>query len=482
MNYRIVFHTIGNLLKVEAGLLLIPIFVSLIYKENNLLAFSIPLMISAIIGLLLTIRKKEKQTIYAKEGLAIVGLSWIIMSLIGALPFIISGSIPNFVDAIFESVSGFSTTGASILNDVESLSKGILFWRIFTHWIGGMGVLVFILAILPKSEGRGIHIMKAESPGPSVDKLVSKVKITAIILYSIYIALTLLEIIILLILKMPLYDSIVHSLATAGTGGFSIYNDSIAHYNSLGIEITLSIFMIVFGINFTLYYLILIGKFRQAIKSEELRWYLGIVIVSITLITLNTYINNVFNTVGEALRYSTFSVSSTISTTGFITSDYNLWPSFSKWIIIILMFIGASAGSTAGGMKISRLIIYVKSVGKEIKYSLHPRLASTINIDNKPIDSATLKGTGAYLMAYILILIFGTLIISLDNFSFATNFTAVLSCLNNVGPGLELVGPTGNYSLFSDTSKILLSLIMLAGRLEIYPILILFSPKMWKRF
>lgn len=483
MNYQVIFRTIGNLLKVAAILMIFPLIISLIYRENNYLAFLIPMATSLALGFLLTIRKKEKHPIHAREGFVIVGISWIILSIIGALPFIISGTIHNFVDAFFEAVSGFTTTGATILNDIEALDKGIIFWRSFTHWIGGMGILVFVIAILPQSGDRGIYIMKAESPGPQKgDKLVSKVKFNALILYSIYVGLTFLAVITLLILKMPLFDSVVHAMSTAGTGGFSLYNQSIGYYNSASIEVALGIFMILFGINFNIYYLILIGNFKNALKSEELRWYLSIVAVSVILITINIYAMDLFSTIGESLRHAFFNTASIVSTTGYGTVDFNLWPAFSKWLLIILMFVGASAGSTAGGMKVSRFIIYIKAVFKEIRNSLHPNQVSSINIDKKPIDNFALKGASSYLMAYFLILIIGTLLISINNFDVTTNFTAVISCLNNVGPGLGLIGPTGNYSIFSSFSKIVLSFIMLSGRLEIFPIMILFSHKTWRKF
>lgn len=481
MNYRIVLQTLGKILILEAILLIVPLIVSFIYHEKHLyLPFIITIFVTAVIGLLLVfLLKKPNKMIFAKEGFAIVSLSWILISLFGCLPFIFSNEIPNFFNAFFETVSGFSTTGASILNNVEDLSRGLLFWRSFTIWIGGMGILVFVLAFLPNINERSMYILKAESSGPKIGKLVSKTKITARILYGIYITLSITLIILLSIGDMPLFDSVIHGLSTAGTGGFSMKNNSIGAYNSLYSEIVITIFMLLFSTNFNLFYLILIGQSKQILKNEEFLWYLGIVFIAITIITLNTL--NTFGNIFTALRHSSFQVASIISTTGFSSYDFNTWPTLSKWVIIILMFTGGCAGATCGGIKISRIGILFKSIINEIKISIHPRQVTTIRYEGKPVEKQIIKEVSSFFIAYIFILLIGTLIISIENYDLVTNFTTVLSCLSNIGPGLSAVGPMGNYSIFSSFSKLFLSFIMLAGRLEIFPILILFSPKMWKK-
>lgn len=481
MNYRIVFQTLGKILLVESVLLIIPLIFSVIYQENHLyIPFIITILLSLIIGsVLYFLNKKTNNNLFAREGLAIVSLSWIIISLIGCLPYIFSKEIPNFFDALFETVSGFSTTGATILTDVEKLSKSLLLWRAFTQWIGGMGILVFVLAILPNIDPRTIYILKAESTGPEVGKLVPKIKLSARILYGIYIFLTILLIILLWIGDMPFYDSIVHAIATAGTGGFSIKNQSISAYSSLYSEIIITVFMLIFSINFYLFYLILIGQGLRILKNEEFRWFIIIVLISISIITLNNV--NTFNNFFISLKNSSFQVSSIMSTTGFSTYNFNTWPSLSKWVIVILMFFGGCAGATSGGMKISRIIILFKSVINEIKTSIRPHQVSTIRFNGKPVDNKIIKGISSFFIAYMFLLIFGTLIISIDNFDIITNFTSVLTCLSNVGPGLNIIGPTGNFSVFSNLSKLFLSLLMLTGRLEIFPILVLFTPKMWRK-
>lgn len=475
MNLRVVFYTLGRLLKLEAVLLLIPLFVSLWYQEGTYISFLIPIGLLLMIGTLLSWKKDFDATIYAKEGLAIVGLAWISLSVFGSLPFIISQEIPSIVNALFETISGFTTTGASILTDIEALSNGMLFWRSFTHWIGGMGILVFVLAFSSQQNVRGMYILRAESPGPKVGKIVSKVKHTARILYLIYIALTLIEMI-LLAFKMPLFDSVVHALATAGTGGFSIKNASIAYYDSTYIETVITIFMILFGVNFSIFYLLL-GNIKRILKSEELRWYLGILIIAILIIFFNTM--SIYTSVGETLRFTSFQVASIMSTTGFVSYDFNDWPTLSKTILVLLMFVGASAGSTGGGIKVSRIVIYLKLAFKEVRFNVFPRQVSAITFEGKPIDDSVKSGIASYLLAYIIIIIFGVLIISIEGKDLITNFTAVVSAINNIGPGLEIVGPTGNFASFSTLSKLTLSFIMLAGRLEIFAILILFSPKLW---
>ena len=477
MNIKIIFKTLGKILFVEAILMLFPLIVSFIYKEKTYMSFLIPIISLAISGFLLSSIKTNRRNIYAKEGFVLVGLCWIMLSLFGALPFVISKQIPNFIDALFETISGFSTTGSSILQDVEALSHSMLFWRSFTHWIGGMGVLVFVLAIIPSSEGQNIFILKAESTGPQVGKLVSKVRITARILYLIYLALTLVQVIFLLCGEMNLFESIVHSFATAGTGGFGIKNDGLMSYSNYS-QIVITIFMFLFGINFNIFYLILIGKFSQAIKSEELWWYIGFVVISSLIITTNIY--SISSSFGIAIKDAFFQVVSIITTTGFATTNFDLWPQPSKVILFVLMFVGACAGSTGGGIKVSRIAILFKSARKEIKKLVHPMSVSNIRFEHERVNENTVKGVINYFAMIILLLGVGFIVISIDSFGdFETNISAIASCLNNVGPGFGKVGPIFNYSGYNWLSKLTLSFAMLIGRLEIYPILLLFNPKVW---
>lgn len=477
MNYKLILHTLGKILLIEALLLIFPLIINFIYQENNLFAFALTISILMVVGTLLIMVKPKNKKMFVREGFVIVGLAWIVLSLFGALPFTISGEIPNYINALFETVSGFTTTGASILNDVEAMSKSMLFWRSFTHWIGGMGVLVFVLAILPNSEGQNIYLLKAESTGPQVGKLVSKVRFTARILYIIYFGLTLLEVILLLLGKNSLYESIVMSFGTAGTGGFGVYADSVGGFNIYS-QVVIAIFMMIFGINFNIYYLVLIGKIKQAIKSEELRWYLIVILLSTTMITANLMIN-LNQTFGIALKDAYFQVSSIMTTTGFATVDFNLWPTFSKTILIIIMFVGGCAGSTGGGIKVSRIVILFKSLKREIQKLLHPNSVAPIKMEGDVVEGSVVKGVNLY-FAFIMILLFaGTLLVSFDGLDFTSTFTGVVACINNIGPGLSLVGPMGNYDCFSYFSKIILSILMLIGRLEVYPILILFLPKTW---
>ena len=477
MNYKLIIHTLGKILLIEALLLIFPLIINFIYQENNLFAFALTISILMVVGTLLIMVKPKDKRMFVREGFVIVGLAWIVLSLFGALPFTISGEIPNYIDAFFETVSGFTTTGASILTDVEAMSKSMLFWRSFTHWIGGMGVLVFVLAILPNSEGQNIYLLKAESTGPQVGKLVSKVRFTARILYIIYFGLTLLEVILLLLGKNSLYESIVMSFGTAGTGGFGIYADSVGGFNIYS-QVVIAIFMMLFGINFNIYYLVLIGKIKQAIKSEELRWYLVVILLSTTMITANLMIN-LNQTFGIAFKDAYFQVSSIMTTTGFATVDFNLWPTFSKTILIIIMFVGGCAGSTGGGIKVSRIVILFKSLKREIQKLLHPNSVAPIKMEGEVVDGTVVKGVNVY-FAFVMILLFaGTLLVSFDGLDFTSTFTGVVACINNIGPGLSLVGPMGNFDCFSYFSKIILSILMLIGRLEVYPILILFLPKTW---
>ena len=482
MNYRMVSYIIGQIVRVE-GILMIPsLVVSVIYGESAFAAFLIPIVLSVAAGTLLTIKKPSNPDIFAKEGFVTVGLSWIVLSLIGALPFVIDGCIPSFVDAFFETVSGFTTTGASILTEVESLGRGILFWRSFTHFVGGMGVLVFVLAILPQADTRSVklmHVMRAEVPGPKVGKLVSKIGRTARIMYGIYIGLTVIEIILLLAGGMPVYDSIVNSFATAGTGGFAIKNASIAAYDSAYIDYVIGIFMFLFGVNFNLYYLILIGHVGEALRSEELRWYLIITGVSTALIAADIY--EIFGSVGDSVRYAFFQVTTVMSTTGFATSDYNTWPALSKVILALLMFCGACVGSTTGGIKVGRIILLVKSGLREIKYMLHPRAVVAVRSEGKPVERDVLRGANSYMIVYIMLFTASLFLVEMvEECDLVTGFTAVSACLNNVGPGLGEVGPAGNFAALTPFTKILLSIDMLAGRLEIFPLLMLFAPSTWR--
>lgn len=482
MNYRMVSYIIGQIVRVE-GILMIPsLVVSVIYGESAFAAFLIPIVLSVAAGTLLTIKKPSNPDIFAKEGFVTVGLSWIILSLIGALPFVIDGCIPSFVDAFFETVSGFTTTGASILTEVESLGRGILFWRSFTHFVGGMGVLVFVLAILPQADTRSVklmHVMRAEVPGPKVGKLVSKIGRTARIMYGIYIGLTVIEMILLLAGGMPVYDSIVNSFATAGTGGFAIKNASIAAYDSAYIDYVIGIFMFLFGVNFNLYYLILIGHVGEALRSEELRWYLIITGVSTALIAADIY--EIFGSVGDSVRYAFFQVTTVMSTTGFATSDYNTWPALSKVILALLMFCGACVGSTTGGIKVGRIILLVKSGLREIKYMLHPRAVVAVRSEGKPVERDVLRGANSYMIVYIMLFTASLFLVEMvEECDLVTGFTAVSACLNNVGPGLGEVGPAGNFAALTPFTKILLSIDMLAGRLEIFPLLMLFAPTTWR--
>ena len=481
MNKRMIFYVLGKLLLVLSALLVIPFMVSFYYKENisndkMIIAYLIPIGVSLILGLLLTIIKPKKKDFFAREGFVIVGLSWVVMSLVGALPFYISGEISNYIDAFFETVSGFTTTGASILENVEAMSHSLLFWRSFTHWVGGMGVLVFILAIMP-SDGRNIHILRAESPGPQVGKLVSKLNFTARILYLIYGIMTVVEMVLLILGGMPLFDAVVNSFATAGTGGFGIKADSVGGYNNY-CQIVIGIFMLLFGINFNFFYLILIKRFKQAFKCEEVFWYLGIICLATISIFINLYLT-VGGSLGIIFKDSFFQVSSIMTSTGFATVNFDLWPSFSKTILVVIMFIGACAGSTGGGLKVSRVIILIKNSFNHIKKLLHPNLITNVHFEGNTVDENTVRGVSNYFGIFMMILLFVTILISVDGFSFTTNFTAALSCLNNIGPGLEVVGPMGGYYGFSYFSKIVLSITMLIGRLEIFPMLILFSPKTW---
>ena len=469
---------IGRILVTEAALLVLPLIVALLHGEAAH-PFLIPMALLVLIGLLLGVRRPARTALYARDGLAIVALAWIAVSAFGALPFVISGDIPFYVDAFFETVSGFTTTGASILTEVESLSRGGLFWRSFTHWVGGMGVLVFVMAILPMSDGHGMHIMRAEVPGPTVGKLVSRMSDTAKILYGIYLVLTLVEIVLLLAGGMPLFDACIHSFGSAGTGGFSCRNLSVGAYQNPYFDIVIGIFMLLFGVNFNLYYFLLIRRFRDVFHSEELRSYLLIVAAAVVAITVD--IAHLYDSVSTSLCHAFFQVSSIITTTGYATTDFNAWPTFSKGILVVLMFIGACAGSTGGGIKVARVVILVKASYGDMRRMLHPNAVSTVRVEGKPLTDRNLRGVHLFLTVYILVFTVSFLLLSLEQFDLVTTFTALAACINNIGPGLEVVGPMGNFSAFSPWSKLLLSFDMLVGRLEIFPMLLLCAPSIWKR-
>ena len=478
MNRRVVLYTIGQIVGVEAVVMLLPLAVSLMYGESCYSAFLITIAVAAAVSLAaLVFAKPRNHVIYAKEGFATVALAWIIMSAIGALPFVISGEIPSYVDAWFETVSGFTTTGSSIVTDVEALSHGILFWRSFTHWLGGMGVLVFIMAILPSSSDRSIHIMRAEVPGPVVGKLVPKIRETAKILYLIYMALTLIEIVFLLFGGMPLFDSVVHSLEAAGTGGFGIKGDSIGGYSNY-CQWVITVFMLLFGINFNLFYLMLIRRFKTAFKSSELWTYFGIVAAAVIMITVNIY--PIYQSLSDSIRLSAFQVASIVTTTGYATADFNTWPILSKGILLTLMFCGACAGSTGGGFKVSRVMLLAKSVKRELNRLIHPRSRTAVTLEGKTIDDATVNGVGCYLALYVACLIAVFILLCFDSaFDIESNFSAAVSCFNNIGPGFGLVGPASNFAAYSGFSKIVLSFAMLLGRLELFPIIITLAPSTW---
>lgn len=482
MNYKMIGRVIAQILGLE-GVFLIPALAICLYDGDMRAAVSFLITIGAIAliagGMYLACRK-TKRGFYAREGLACVGLSWIVLSLFGCLPFYLSGEIPRFIDALFEIVSGFTTTGASILPEVEGLSRGILYWRSFSHWLGGMGVLVFLLAVSTlggRNNGFTMHILRAESPGPNVGKLVPRMKKTALILYIIYIVLTVLNILFLLLGKMPLFDAVCTGFGTAGTGGFGIKNDSIAGYSPY-LQNVCTVFMLLFGVNFSCYYLLLLGDIRSVFRDEELRAYLGIVLGSIVLIVLN--LRGFYGSVGETVRHAAFQVSSIVTTTGFATTDFDLWPSFSKAILLCLMIIGASAGSTGGGMKVGRVLLLLKGLRKNIRQVMHPQKVQVIRSNGQVVEKKVLENANAYLAAYMTIIVVSFVVISIDGFSTGTNMSAVLACFNNIGPGLEAVGPTCNFSGYSVLSKLVLILDMLAGRLEIFPILILGSMHTWK--
>ena len=480
MNYSMIFFIIGWVFIIEAALMAPSALVAVLYSERSIWAFAAALGLCLLLGVPLVRKQPANKVFYAKEGCVTVALSWIVMSLMGALPFVFSGVIPSIVDAMFETVSGFTTTGASILKDVEVLPRCMLFWRSFTHWIGGMGVLVFLLCLLPMSGGGySMNLMKAESPGPSVSKLVPKVRSTAKLLYGLYVALSLLELALLLLGSMPLFDALCTTFGTAGTGGFGIKNSSIGEYSAY-IQSIVTIFMILFGINFNVYFLLYMRKPKEALRCEEAGWYLAIIAVSTLIITV--FIRNSFPDLVTAFRHAAFQVGSIITTTGFSTVDFNVWPAVPRAILVLLMFIGACAGSTGGGIKVSRIVLLFRTMTREIGQIIHPHMVKKLKFEGRVVGQEVLRSVNAFMVAYVLIFAVSTLFVCLDGFDLVTSFTAVAATLNNIGPGLEMVGPIGNFSCFSDLSKIVLIFDMLAGRLEIFPLLVLFFRDTWKKF
>lgn len=478
MNYKMIRNTLGWILVFEAAFFLLPALTALIYREQKALtAFLASIGICLLLGFLLTLGKPKDKTLRARDGFVLVAASWFFMSVFGALPLLFSGATQTFTDALFESTSGFTTTGASIFSDVESLPKSILLWRSFTHWIGGMGVLVFIMAFLPISGGQNMHIMKAESPGPSVSKLVPRVRTTAALLYTIYIALTLIQLLFLLFGGMSFFEALNTAFATAGTGGFGFRNDSMSSFSPY-IQVVVTVFMLLFSVNFGSYFLLLRGKLRESL-TEEVKTFLLIVLSAVALITLSVY--KMFGSVGEAVRHVFFTVASLISTTGFATADFNLWPVFAHSVLVVLMFVGACAGSTGGGIKVSRIMIVVKSLGKELTNAIYPKRTKKIYIDGHAQDDSVVQSVLGYLLCMIAVFVASFLILAIDSFDLVTNFTAVVATINNIGPGLGGVGPTMNYAGYSVLSKFVLIFDMMAGRLEFYPILLLMLPATWKK-
>ena len=478
MNIAIILYTLGRVLAIESAFMVLPGIVAIIYRENNWWTYFVVALVGMLAGLLISLKKPKNTQFFAKEGFASVGLAWFLISMTGALPPFLSREIPNYIDAVFEMSSGFTTTGATILTDVEAMTHATLFWRSFSHWIGGMGIFVFLLAVMPMVGGVNMHLLRAESPGPVVGKLVPKMKDSSQILYFIYILLTLVQIISLWIMGMSFFEAVCTSFATAGTGGFGVYNSSIANFSTL-IKWDVTIFMILYGINFNVYFLILARKFKNIFKIEEVRTYLIVIVVSVAVITLNIF--KTYDTFGGALTDAAFQVASIITTTGFATCDFNLWPALSKTILVLLMITGACAGSTGGGLKFSRVLILIKAVRQEINSFIHPRSVKAVGMDDRTVDKTVVKSVCVYAVLFALIYFGSVFIVSIDKYDMVTNFTAVLATMNNVGPGLEVVGATGNYAGFNYLSKIVFIFDMLAGRLELYPILLLFVPMMWKK-
>ena len=478
MNRNVVLSMTGQIVSIEALLLVLPLVVSLLYGDGDWWAFALTIAAALLLGLaLMRLFRPKRREYYAKEGFVITALAWLALSALGALPFVLTGTIPSYVDALFETVSGFTTTGATILSNVEAVNPGLLFWRSFTHWVGGMGILVLLVAVLPTVSGNSIHVLRAEMPGPTMGKLVPRLRDTAKILYLIYIAMTLTEILLLLLGGMPLFDSIVHSFGTAGTGGFGVRSDSIASYSRY-CQWVITVFMFLFGVNFNLYYMLLIKKFRPALRSTELWAYIGIAVTAVVLVAWNIY--PLYGNLGDTVRNAAFQISSIMTTTGYSTADFNLWPELSRTILVILMFIGACAGSTGGGLKVSRVVLLFRTVKREVRHMLHPRTVSGVRFEGRHVENETLISVNNYFALYIGLFGLMLLVLSFEkSFDFTSNFSAVAACFNNIGPGLNLVGPIHSYADYSAVSKLVLTVGMLLGRLEIYPLLILISPGTW---
>lgn len=480
MNYHMLKYVLGQIFKLGSVLMALPLAVSLYYRDEGMVPLLVVMIPLGFAGYIMTAKKPEDQTIYAREGFAIVALAWILLSIFGALPFVISGTIPNFIDALFETVSGFTTTGSTLLSDVESLPMSLLMWRSFTHWIGGMGVLVFALALLPSGSAQSMYIMRAEVPGPSVGKLVAKTQITARILYGIYVFFTVLEALLLRLTGMRWFDCIANAFATAGTGGFSVLNDGIGGYNNVWVEVIITVFMLIFSINFNLFYMLLIKQFSDVLHNVEIKVFFGIYFISTMLVTLNI-MPLYHNSFSHSLRYAGFTVASLCSSTGFGTADYTQWPAFSQTLLIVIMLCGACAGSTGGGLKVARVMILLKSGLSEIRRQLNPKLISTVKLEGQVIENEQIRTQGAFFILYITILFGSTLLLSMDKYGFDVSFSAAVTGLNNMGPGLGAIGPYGNFSEFTAFSKLVMIFDMLVGRLEIFPVLIAFMPKTWKR-
>ena len=478
MNKRMVAYFVGKVLRIEAALMILPMIVSFIYREKEWIYVAAAALASFLLGYALSFRRPKNGSFYTREGIAAVALSWIFMSMTGAIPICCASSAVSYTDALFETISGFTTTGASILTDIEALPKGILFWRSFTHWVGGMGILVFILALLPEVGGDNIYLMRAESPGPSVGKLVPKVKSTAKILYLIYIAITITEMLSLMITGLSWYEASVLSFGTVGTGGFAVRNSGCFDL-TFAQQSVITLFMVMCGANFTVYFLVVAKKFKDAVTSEEVLTYLGIYASAVILVVIN--VRGAFSSLGQAIHHSLFNVASVMTTTGFATVDFHQWPMFSKMVLLVMMFIGGCAGSTAGGIKVSRIAIGFKTIKKELEHLVHPRSVKILKFEGKPIEHGVLRGINVYFLTYITIFTVSVLLVALDGKDFTTTVTAVIATFNNIGPGLELVGPCGNFAHFSSFAKYVLMFDMLAGRLELFPMLLVFMPSTWKR-
>ena len=479
MNYRMIAYLIGVIILIEAVFMVLPVLVALLYAEPSGVYFLVVMLAAACLGFLLTRLKPKKRAMYAKEGFVITALGWIVISLIGAVPFTLSGQIPSYLDAVFETVSGFTTTGASILENVEALDQNMLFWRSFTHWLGGMGILVFMLAIVNMGDGQSNHILRAESPGPSVTKMVPNMRKSAAILYGIYIAMTLVQVLLMCLGGMPLFDSLCTAFGTAGTGGFGIKSTSMAYYNSYYLQMVVAVFMVLFGINFNVYFFLLMRKFSVALRNTEVWTYLCVILVTTLTITVN--IAAMMPTVYDAFHHAFFAVASIMTTTGFATVDFNTWPELSRLVLVLLMIVGACAGSTGGGVKVSRMVILFRGAAHEVRRLLHPGSVKVMTIDGKRIGRETVQGVQGYMAIYAAVTVISMLLVSVDNFDMVTTVTAVEATINNIGPGLNLVGPAGNFNMFSPLSKIVLTMDMLLGRLELFPVLILLSPSTWRK-